>query len=240
MTEYGSGGSLTVTMDGPYGGSGGVANKLTMIHADASSWKGGTSPYSQVVAVEGISINSKVDIDLSVDQLELFYNQKIAFTAENNNGTVTLFAVGDKPGADCDFQATVSDIVAIGATDGSVIRGNTVTTISPRTDLNQTDPEKADYLKGREGIINMIKTAQATLSTSKWVSKVQTVNVAGILADASKQAIVSVSDPDSLETYLDCNIRLTGNGEGTLTYTCDEVPKTNVKVNVLILTKGGV
>lgn len=240
MVEYGSGGSFEVQMDGPFGGSGGTSSKLTVIHAAVADWKGGTSPYSQVVQVDGISLNSKVDIQMSVEQLARFYNQEIVFTTENKGGVVTLFAVGDKPAADCDFQATVSDIVAIGNSDGSVIRGNTVTTNAPRTDFGQTDPNGADYLKGREGIVNMIRTAEATLTAGGWRSKEQTINVSGVLADSDKQAIVSVSHPDSLEVYLDCNIKLIGNGEGTLTYSCEDVPGSDVKVNILILTKGGV
>ena len=145
MTEYGSGGSYTVTMDGPFGGAGGsVASKLTTIHAPAADWKGGISPYSQVVQVDGISLASKVDIQLSVDQMEELYDQDIAFTLENRGGVVTLYAVGEKPTVDCDFQATVTDIVAIGGTDGSVICSNTVSTNAHRTNLTQTDSTKAD------------------------------------------------------------------------------------------------
>lgn len=242
MVEYGSGGSFEVQMDGPFSGSGGTSSKLTVIYAAVADWKGGTSPYSQTVQVDGISLNSKVDIQISPEMLGLLYNQDITFTVENRGGEVTVFAVGDKPAVDCEFQATVSEIVAIGDADGSVIRGNTIATNAPRTDLNQDDPSGADFLKGREKILNMIKTEQATLSSGGWGTAPfqQTVHVSGVMADSNKQAIVSVSAPESLEVYLDCNIRLIDNGEGTLTYACDEAPTTDVKVNILILTKGGV
>lgn len=242
MNEYGSGGNLIVQMDGPFAGGGGTSSKLTVIHAAVADWKGGTSPYSQEVIVDGISLNSKVEIQISPEMLGQLYNQDITFTTENRGGEVTLFAVGDKPAVDCVFQATVSDIVAIGEADGSVIRGNTISTNSPRTDLNQENPEGADFLKGREVIMNMIKTEQATLLSGAWSEEPfeQTVKVSGVIADSRKQAIVSVSDPDSLETYLDCNVRLIDNGAGTLTYACDDVPASDVKVNILILTKGGI
>ena len=242
MVEYGSGGSFEVQMDGPFGGSGGTSSKLTVIHAAVADWKGGTSPYSQVVQVDGISLNSKVDIQISPDMLDKLYNQIIVFTTENRGGEVTLIAMGDRPAVDCEFQATVSEIVAIGETDGSVICGNAISTSTPRTDLNQVDPAAADFLKGRKKILDMIKTKQATLNSGGWGTAPyqQTVDVAGVMADSNKQAIISVSDPGSLETYLDCNIRLIDNGEGTLTYACDDAPPTDVKVNVLILTKGGI
>lgn len=43
-----------------------------------------------------------------------------------------------------------------------IIKGNTVGTTMPRTDWNQTDPQKADYLKGREDLTATIKKAQST------------------------------------------------------------------------------
>lgn len=242
MNEYGSGGEISVQMDGPFGGSGGTASTLTVVRAAAADWKGATSPYSQEVEVDGISLNSKVDIQFSLDLLEKLYNQDIRFTIENRSGVVTLFAVGDKPAVDCEFQATVSEVVAVGDADGSVIRGNTIATNAPRTDLGQEDPSKADFLKGRETILNMIKTERATLSSDGWGAAPyqQTVDVSGVMAGSNKQAIVSVSDPESLEVYLDCNVRLIDNGEGTLTYACDDAPTSDVKVNILILTKGGI
>ena len=240
MPEYGSGGDLTVIMEGPFSGGGGTEAKSTKMNAPAAEWKGSISPYSQVVQVDGVSVRSKVDIQLSVDQMELFHNQDITFTTENKGGVVTLFAVGDKPLADCEFSITLSEVIATGDSGETVIRGNTVSTSTPRTDLNQTDPNKSDYLKGREVITGMVKTGRATLLSGGWVNNQQTVAVEGVLAGDDKQAIVTVADPDDLEVYLDCNIKLSGNGEETLIFDCDDVPGSNVRVNVLILTKGGI
>ncbi|MBO7252770.1 MAG: hypothetical protein J6V25_09100 [Oscillospiraceae bacterium] len=130
MPEYGSGGGYTVVMAGPFASSGGGTGKLTTISAPVANWKGGTSPYSQVIAMDDISVNSKIDIQLSADQIELFSGQDIAFTVENRGGEVTLVAVGDKPSADCGFQATVSEILIVSDGETSVICGNTVKTAS--------------------------------------------------------------------------------------------------------------
>lgn len=169
MNDYGSGGSYTVVMNGPFAGAGGgSAEKLTRITALAENWKGAKSPYSQVVTVDGVNLNSKVEIQFDIDQLNYFYNKDIAFMAENSGGVVTLFAVGDKPEVDCNFQATLSDVVSVGNTNGSVIRGNTLTANTPRTDATQTDPTRSDYLVGREHIIS--RDLLATLSVSGWSS----------------------------------------------------------------------
>lgn len=76
------------------------------------------------------------------------------------------------------------------------------------------------------------------LTVKGWSNFSQTVNVDKVLASANEQAIISTAAPASLETYLDSNIRLTGQGAGTITFTCDEVPVSSVSVNILILTKG--
>lgn len=120
MTEYGSGGSFTVRMDGPYAGGnsdgeGGAVVKLASISAPAADWKGATSPYSQEVSVDGISVNSMIDIRLSIDQIEQLRaeNKDIAFTTENDEGVVTLYAIGSKPSKDLLFQATLTEVVFI-------------------------------------------------------------------------------------------------------------------------------
>ena len=108
--QYGTGSTFTVSLGGPYGSSG-AAVKLTEITLLAANWKGGESPYSQVVAVEGISVNSMVNLQPSVEQLEIFHDKDLAFTTENDGGVVTVFAIGDKPTNDYTIQATIMEVV---------------------------------------------------------------------------------------------------------------------------------
>ena len=110
--QYGSGGNLAVKMNGPFGSAGGSENKITTIVAPVSGWKGGTSPFSQTVVVDGVTVNSKIDIQLSVEQLERFRDQDICFTTENTDGVVTLYAIGEKPAVNCEFQATIEEVIA--------------------------------------------------------------------------------------------------------------------------------
>ena len=111
VQQYGEGGSYTVQMAGPYG-NGGAGVKLTSITLLASAWKGGESPYSQVVAVEGVSVNSMVSMQPSVEQLDIFHDKDIAFTTENDGGIVTVYAIGDKPLNDYTIQATIMEVTA--------------------------------------------------------------------------------------------------------------------------------
>lgn len=111
VNQYGEGGTFSVQMDGPFGNAGSSV-KITQIQAPLENWKGAVSPFSQVVSVDGVSVNSKVDLQITVDQMEQFHDKVIAFTAENENGVVTLYAVGDKPDADIVLQATLTEVSA--------------------------------------------------------------------------------------------------------------------------------
>lgn len=106
--QYGSGGGISVRLMGPFGGSG-VSARVKEIQLSESGWKGAVSPYAQVTAVEGISINSKVDLQPTAEQLRRL---NCILTAENDGGTVTVYAVGEKPAGDIALQVTLTEVVA--------------------------------------------------------------------------------------------------------------------------------
>ena len=108
---YGGTNSLTVKLVGPFSTSG-TQVKLTSVKLLASDWVGEASPYSQVVEIEGVSINSMVNLQPSVEQLEIFHNKDIAFTTVNDEGTVIVYVIGDKPTNDYEIQATIMEVVA--------------------------------------------------------------------------------------------------------------------------------
>ena len=109
--QYGMSESITVQLEGPFG-SGGVAVKLTEVYLPAAGWKGAESPYVQTVKADGISVNSKVDLQLSGTQLELLHEMDIAFTTENDGGSLSVYAIGDKPRTDLTLQATITEVTA--------------------------------------------------------------------------------------------------------------------------------
>lgn len=78
----------------------------------ASSWVGDTSPYSQVVEVEGATENSQVDLTPSVEQLAIFHEKDLAFVTENEEGVVTVYAIGQKPMNDYTVQVTITEVEA--------------------------------------------------------------------------------------------------------------------------------
>ena len=69
--------------------------------------------YGQIVDVNNANItpNSKVDLQLSSEQMVIFYEKDLAFVAENDNGKVTVYCIGQIPENDYRLQATVMEVV---------------------------------------------------------------------------------------------------------------------------------
>ena len=84
--------------------------KTTSIKLDKTKWVGSTSPYSQVVSLPGTTPNSQVDLTPSVEQLAIFHEKDLAFVTENEDGTITVFAIGQKPTNDYTIQATITEV----------------------------------------------------------------------------------------------------------------------------------
>lgn len=191
--EYGEGGGLTVTMDGPFAGSGGTSGvKLTTINAPANAWKGGESPYSQTVAVDGVTVSSKIDVQLSADQVKLYANQIIAIQAVNSNGIVTLYAYGNKPESDIAIQATISEVLGEGD-----IFGNISTTTRTQSDYAQEDSTKADYINNKPDAA--IKKAQDTADTAKATAEAALPKSGGSMTgtvDMGGNKVINVPNPE--------------------------------------------
>lgn len=95
-----------------FGGHSAVIAPTRVVAVDlpSSAWVGDASPFSQVVSIDGVTPNSLVDLQPSVEQLEVFRNKDLAFTTENEDGVVTVFAIGDRPQNDYTIQATVTEV----------------------------------------------------------------------------------------------------------------------------------
>ena len=89
----------------------GATAKIGNVTILASKWVGTDSPYSQVVTVEGITENSQVDLTPNVEQLAIFHEKDLAFVTENEDGVVTVYAIGQKPENDYTIQVTITEVV---------------------------------------------------------------------------------------------------------------------------------
>lgn len=84
--------------------------RIADVDLPAANWSGDASPYSQVVNIEGITENSQVDLTPSIEQLVIFYEKDLGFVTENEDGVVTVYAIGQKPANDYTIQATITEV----------------------------------------------------------------------------------------------------------------------------------
>lgn len=84
--------------------------RIATVDLPASRWLGTKSPYSQVVNISGITENSQVDLTPSIEQLEIFYEKDLGFVTENEDGIVTVYAIGQKPENDYTMQVTITEV----------------------------------------------------------------------------------------------------------------------------------
>jgi hypothetical protein len=89
---------------------GGAQVRLVAIDLPASAWEGSDNLYSQVVTIDGVTPNSKVDLLPSAEQLAIFHEKDVEFTTENEDGVVTVFAIGDKPLLSYSMQAQITEV----------------------------------------------------------------------------------------------------------------------------------
>lgn len=89
--------------------------KFTTVTLLAANWTGSDSPWSQVVTINGVTANSRIDFQLTVAQLTELQNSGIALMAENDNCVITVYAINNKPTSDYTIQATITEIEEVGA-----------------------------------------------------------------------------------------------------------------------------
>lgn len=79
----------------------------------STTWIGSVSPYTQIVTVTGASIteNSKVDLQPTAAQIASLISDGVAgMVVENNNGTLTAYAIEAVPSAAMTLQVTVTEV----------------------------------------------------------------------------------------------------------------------------------
>lgn len=86
--------------------------RIAEINLLADKWEGANNLYSQIVDVPGVTEYSKVDITPSAEQLAVFHNEDLALVTENDNGVVTVYAIGQKPTSNYTLQVMITEVIA--------------------------------------------------------------------------------------------------------------------------------
>lgn len=81
----------------------------------AANWvaSSDSSYYTQSVNLSGITENTKVDLDPTPEQLVSLIGDGISMFAVNENGSITIYATGDKPANDMTIQIVKSEVVYV-------------------------------------------------------------------------------------------------------------------------------
>lgn len=84
--------------------------RIAYVDLFATNWVGDSNPYSQVVEIDGVTENSQVDLTPSIEQLVIFYEKDLGFVTENEDGVVTVYAIGQRPENDYTIQVTITEV----------------------------------------------------------------------------------------------------------------------------------
>lgn len=77
----------------------------------STNWTGSASPYTQSVTISGATANSKVDLQPDASVIAQMVNDgTVALYIANDNGTLTAYAVGEKPTVALTIQATIMEV----------------------------------------------------------------------------------------------------------------------------------
>ena len=76
----------------------------------ADAWEGAEGRYSQIVTVKGATEYSQIDLTPDAEQLAIFHAKDLAFVAENEDGVITVYAIGQKPTNDYTMQVTITEV----------------------------------------------------------------------------------------------------------------------------------
>ena len=113
-------GDYTAEMVGAY--SKGETDTLLQNKADTTKkasitltphWTGDASPYTQAITISGTTANSKVDLQPDATTItQMADDGTAALYIANDNGTLTAYAVGEKPTVELTIQATITEVSA--------------------------------------------------------------------------------------------------------------------------------
>ena len=79
----------------------------------STNWTGDASPYTQTVTISGTTTNSKVDLQPDATAItQMADDGTVALYIANDNGTLTAYAVGEKPTVELTIQATITEVSA--------------------------------------------------------------------------------------------------------------------------------
>ena len=88
----------------------GRVSRVVSVMLLAAAWVGDNGHYTQIIQIDGVTANSKIDLQLAADQFNEMKKLNVSLMAINVGGTITVHAIGDRPNNDCTIQATITEV----------------------------------------------------------------------------------------------------------------------------------
>lgn len=90
-------------------------NRITSVTLTAAAWKedSATGAWVQQLTIPNITANSKIDINLTVQQLNIFHQKDITFVVANEDKVVKMYCIGQKPTANYTVQLTITEVKVV-------------------------------------------------------------------------------------------------------------------------------
>ena len=90
-----------------------IKPKSTTVTIPAANWTGNTNPWSQVVSINGVTENSKVDLQPTAQQIVALQDAEVSIMLQNDSGVITAWAIGTKPTVDYTFDVLITEVNVI-------------------------------------------------------------------------------------------------------------------------------
>lgn len=91
----------------------GASALITTITLLAANWEGASSPYYQTITSDYFTDNSMIDLQPTPEQLASWQDDGLAFTTQNDNGTVKVYVSGGLPSSDITVQIKIQEVVIV-------------------------------------------------------------------------------------------------------------------------------
>ena len=98
---------------GSAGGGTASSPKLTEVYIPVESWNDEGDLYYQVVDCNGVTAYSKLDLQPTPEQIISLQNEEISLMATNNNGMVTVYAIGGRPSSDYTMSVLITEVIVV-------------------------------------------------------------------------------------------------------------------------------